>query len=212
MAATKSAGGITGLVRRLVIISVLSASMMTVYMVINWRPGLHTELVMPSWVPFWPVFAVPYWAMLLVTWLLPVAICDAGRFRACVLAMVCAYLLVMPWWVLFPTTLPRPPLPEGGWASFYRPLAAMDAPNNVMPCAHGFGPVVAAWFVGRERPAWRWPLVGILMLGLPSIAFIWQHRPIDILLGTVAAAIGIAVGEAFSRRRKRQVSRSSCQG
>ena len=41
---------------------------------------------------------------------------------------------------------------------------------------------------------------GILVLALPSIALIWQHRPIDILLGTVAAVIGIVVGEALSRR------------
>jgi hypothetical protein len=48
----------------------------------------------------------------------------------------------------------------------------------------------------------------MLGLGLSSIAFVWQHRPIDILLGTVAAAIGIAVGETLSRRERVNFRRS----
>ena len=85
--------------------------------------------------------------------------------------------------------------------------AAIDPPNNVMPCAHGIGPVVGAWFAGHDRPTWRWPLAGMLVLGLPTIAVVWQHRPIDILLGTVAAAIGIAAGEALNRREQAQLQK-----
>jgi hypothetical protein len=201
-AGNKSTYTATALLGRLVIISAVTWPMITVYMVINNRPALHTTVVMPSWVPFWPAFTLPYLAMLFVTWLLPLTIRDGGRFRACLLAMVCAYLLVMPWWILAPTTLPRPPLPDGWWAGLYRSVAAIDAPNNVMPCAHGSGPVIAAWFVFRDRPTWRWPLIAMLVLGLPSIAFVWQHRPIDIVLGLVAAAVGIAVGEALNRGRQ----------
>jgi hypothetical protein len=79
---------------------------------------------------------------------------------------------------------------------------AGDPPNNVSPCAHGIGPVVAAWFAGRDRPSWRWPLAAMLVLGLPPIALIWQHRPLDIMLGLVAAAIGIIVGEALKNLKK----------
>ncbi|MDB6109489.1 MAG: hypothetical protein JWR69_1239 [Pedosphaera sp.] len=158
-----------------------------------------TEVMMPSWVPFWPSFTLPYMGMLLMTWLLPVTIRDARRFRACLLAFICGFLLVMPWWMLTPTTLPRPPLPEDWWAAPYCWITAMDPPNNVMPCAHGIGPVVAAWFAIRDRPTWRWPLVAMLVVGLPSIALVWQHRPVDILLGTVASVIGIAIGEKWSR-------------
>jgi len=105
----------------------------------------------------------------------------------------------MPWWIVTPTTLARPPLPEGWWAAPYRWLTLVDPPNNVMPCAHGIGPVVGAWFAARDRPAWRWPLAGMVALGLPPIAFTWQHRPLDILLGTVAAGIGIVLGEWLNR-------------
>jgi len=164
------------------------------------QPASPKTVLMPAWVEFCPPFFAPYIGLLLITWLLPVAIRDHGLFRACVMANVCAWLLVMPWWILTPTTLARPPLPDEPWAESFRLLWARDQPYNVFPCAHGIGPVVAAWFAGRDHPAWRWPLAALLLVGLPSIALTWQHRPVDILVGTLAAVIGILVGETVSRR------------
>ena len=190
-----------GPLRRFVATSLVVWPVLGVYMVINRCQMVPPAVVtMPSWVPFWPAFVFPYLGLLFITWLLPVAIRDTARFRACLWAMVCAYLLIIPWWILTPTTLPRPPLLDGSSIWLYRWLTAIDLPNNVMPCAHGIGPVVAAWFAGRDRPAWRWPLAVTLLLSLPSIALIWQHRPSDIMLGTVAAAIGIGVGEVLIHR------------
>jgi len=185
---------------RFIVNSVLVWSMFGVYAAINYhQPGSPTMVTMPSWMPFWPVFTVPYLAMLWVTWLLPAAIRDARRFFACWFGMFLAYAIVVTLWVSFPTTLPRPPVPDGWFAGIYRKLAALDPPNNIMPCAHGIGAMIAAWFVVYDRPTWRWPLVGMLGLGLSSVALVWQHRPIDIALGTIIAAIGIAVGEALNR-------------
>ena len=201
----KFSGDMVSFLWRFIVNSVLVWSILGVYMVINnHQPSSPTVLRMPSWVPFWPVFTVPYLGMLWVTWLLPIAIRNVRGFFACWFGMMFAYGLAVTLFVLFPTTLPRPPIPDGWGAGLYRGLAAIDPPNNVMPCAHGIGPVVAAWFTGRDRPTWRWPLIGMLVLGLPSIALVWQHRPIDIVLGIVAAAIGIAIGEALNRRVRTQ--------
>lgn len=177
--------------------------MLWLYMFIDHHQSASpTMLLMPTWVPFWPMFVLPYFGLLLMTWLLPAVIRDGGLFRACLGANVGAWLLVMPWWILIPTALARPPLPNGPWTGSFEWLWTCDQPYNVLPCAHGIGPVVAAWFAGRDHPTWRWPLAAILVLALPSIALVWQHRPIDILLGAVAALIGIVVGEALNRREK----------
>ncbi len=199
----KYPGGLAGVLWRLVAISVLCASMIMFYAHIDDdRSVSRTTVVMPSWVPFWPAFAPVYLVMLFVPWVLPLSIRDTKRFFACLLALACGFLMIVSCWMLIPTTLPRPPMPEGGWNAVYRGIASTDAPNNVMPAGHAMGPIVVAWFAGRDRPTWRWPLVGMLVLGLPSIALIWQHRPIDILIGIVPAAIGIAVGETLIRWRK----------
>jgi hypothetical protein len=189
--------------RRFVVNSMVVWPMLWLYMLINHcQAAPSTTVPMPSWMPFWPAFLPVYMALMLVTWLLPVVIEDAGRFRACLRANVCAWLLVMPWWIFSPTVMPRPALPEGVWAYAFNWLWTVDLPYNVRPCAHGMGPVIVAWFVAQERPRWRWPLVWMLGVGLSSIAFVWQHRPVDILLGTVAAGLGIAIGETLSRREQ----------
>jgi hypothetical protein len=183
---------------RLAVTTGLTWAMMALYLLINHRQSTGmTTVEMPSWVPFWPAFFPPYVGLLLMTWLLPVALRDADRFRACLRAYACAWLLVVPWWIFTPTMLPRPPLPDGIWAHAFKWIWEVDQPFNVTPCAHAVGPIVAAWFAAREYPAWRWPLGVILLLTLPSIALVWQHRPIDIVLGAVAAGIGIAVAETL---------------
>lgn len=188
--------------RRFLAVTLTVWPMLGLYILINRHSFAHPiTVLMPGWVPFWPPMLVVYQGMLLVTWLLPVAIRDARLFRACLRADVFAYLLIMPWWIITPTQLPRPPLPDGAWENAFRLLWGFDQPTNVLPCAHGVGPVVAAWFVGRIRPAWRWPLLGLVLLGLPSIALTWQHRPVDIVLGIVAAAVGIFVGEMWESWR-----------
>ncbi len=187
-----------GPLRRFVVNTLVTWPMLGLYLLINHHQPPPTTIVpMPSWVPFYPAFFPVYFGLMLVTWLLPVVIAEPARFRACLRANICAWLLVAPWWILTPTMMPRPPLVEGPWVETFHWLWAVDHPYNVMPCAHGMGPVVVAWFVGRERRRWRWPLAVMLVTTLPSIAFVWQHRPVDILLGTVAAAIGIALGEWF---------------
>ncbi|MDB6028904.1 MAG: superfamily protein [Verrucomicrobiales bacterium] len=190
-----------GLLRRFLVNTALVWPMLGLYLLINHhQPAPTIVVLMPTWVPFAPSFMPVYLGLMLITWLLPVMIFDRTRFRASLRANLCAWLLVMPWWILTPTVMSRPPIPEGSWGETYQWLWAMDHPYNVMPCAHGVGPVVAAWFVGRERPSWRWPLAALLLATLPSISLVWQHRPVDILLGTVAAGVGIAVAEWFYRR------------
>jgi len=192
---------------RLVVNSILLWSILRVYAAINDSPpGSPTVLTMPSWVPFWPAFTPVYLAMLAIPWLLPLAIRDTWRFFACWLGMMLAYILAIALFLAFPTSLPRPSIPHGWGAGLYRGLAAIDPPNNVMPCAHGIGPVVVAWFVVHDRPTWRWPLVGMLVVGLPSIALVWQHRPIHIVVGIAIAALGIAAGEALNRCGRNRVS------
>lgn len=193
--------GELGPARRLVIAALATWPILGVYMIINHHQlGAPAILRMPSWVPFWPGFALPYTAMLVSTWLLPVSIRDPRRFRTCLWAIICGYAVVVPFWMFMPTTLPRPELPEGFWSIFFKWLWTADPPNNVTPCAHGIGPSVAVWFVSRERPTWRWPMVVFLLLGIPSIAFTWQHRPTDILMGLGIAFATIACFEKSYRQ------------
>jgi hypothetical protein len=187
---------------RIVITALMILAALGIYFIISLHPySRPAEVIMPAWVPFWPVFTLPYLGMLVVAAVLPATIRDPARFCACLLGIIIAFLLVLPAWIFLPTELHRPPMPEGWWAAPYRWLATIDPPRCAMPCAHGIGATVGAWFVARERPASRGALVVMLTVGISSIALVGQHRPIDILLGTLAAVVGIIVGETLNSRR-----------
>lgn len=191
---------------RFVVNSLMVWAMMALYLYMNHHQPAGVERVaMPEWVPFRPAFILPYIALLWVTWGLPVVIRTPRLFRACLLANACGWLLVMPWWWITPTLMERPPLPAEPWARWFAALWASDRPHNIFPCAHGVGPLVAAWFASRDRPSWRWPLLGFVILTLPSIALVWQHRPIDILLGLLAAGLGIALAEKITSGARREL-------
>ena len=178
------------------VMSALGGLMFSGYLWIGRHPrGELNVLEMPDWVIFSPAWLIPYLGLLGVTCWLPATIRDGSLFRACLRANLWAWLLVMPWWWLVPATLPRPPLPAGFWSGWFQTLWGFDPPHNIMPCAHATGPVVAAWFAGRDHPTWRWPLALTVGSSLPSIALVWQHRPADILLGIAAAGVGIAIAE-----------------
>ncbi|HEX8521912.1 MAG TPA: hypothetical protein VF669_06610 [Tepidisphaeraceae bacterium] len=179
-------------------VTLLVWSALGVYFVISIHQVGATTVVMPQWVPFRPGFTLPYLAMLLVAWLLPLAIADPAHFRACLRARVYAFLMVAALWIMIPTRLQRPPMPHGWGAELYRWLAEIDPPHCAMPCGHVIGATAAAWFVGLEHPSWRWPLIGMLILGLPSIALVGQHRPNDILIGLAVTVVGIAIGHGLS--------------
>ena len=185
---------------RLLFSTVVSWPMMAIYLYVVHHPRIPpVELIMPGWVPFWPAMAPLYIVMLLITWLLPVAIRTGRYFFGCALANLLAYAFVMPWWIIAPTTLARPTSGHGTWTRIYDLFVAFDPPNNIMPCAHGMGPIVAVWFLCRERRELVWPLTTFLVLALPSVALVWQHRPIDILMGTGAAIVAIVIAEYFVR-------------
>jgi hypothetical protein len=187
--------------RRLAATTVVGWCGFAIYTAISHHRAADPAIVpMPGWVPFLPIFAAPYLAMLLVAWLLPAAVADRRRFRSCLRAMFVSFAMIASLWILVPTVLPRPPLPHGWQAGLYRWMAAVDPPRCAMPCGHGIGPIAGAWYVGLERPAWRWPLAAMVALGLASVAFVWQHRPIDILIGAAATLACIAAEELLSLR------------
>lgn len=190
-----------GLLERLAIATAISWSILGIYMfTANYPFNTPVTVQMPSWVPFWPQAAPVYIALLLVTWLLPVAIRNTRNFLKCQAASLLAYFFAICWWVLLPTRLIRPPLREQTLMQMYELLVSIDPPTNITPCAHGIGPLVAVWFFSYEHPGWRWPLMAAAFLSFGSIAVTYQHRPVDIIIGAGAAvaAVILLVWRGFS--------------
>jgi hypothetical protein len=190
-------------VRRALRLTVIGGVLLAIYSLINHHPLRSPILVsMPDVVPFIPVLAPAYLAMLLIGWYLPLAIRSDDRFAACVRTCIWAFVITTVLWITMPTTMPRPMVSADWWNAPYRFLNAVDAPTNICPCGHILAPVIGVWFLSQERPRWLPIMIAALIAGAVIIAVTWQHRPIDILIGTAIASVAIALDRRAERIRQ----------
>lgn len=174
---------------------------MALYLYINHRTGVEfAPVLMPEWAPFWPVLALPYLAMLLAPFPLILALQDQGRFYRSLVAVTAGFAIIAAIWVLFPTVMHRPEFELGWRTQAYGFLVGQDEPVNILPCGHVLWPTVAVYFLGQERRAWLWWLVPLLLGGMVTVVATWQHRPIDVVLGTEISLGAIWLSERVGRK------------
>ena len=147
------------------------------------------EVVMPSWVPFLPILAIPYLLQVVGSYVLALAIRDDARRRAAFYAYFASFAVTCLVWYFYPTVMHRPPAPDGWWNLPFAIMAGMDAPVNVVPAGHILMPVIIIWAFAYDHPKWLWWLVPAELLGAIAIVTTWQHRPVDVLIG-IALAVG----------------------
>lgn len=170
------------------------------YFWINQRTDItHSQVTMPEWVPFWPILALPYLAVLLTPAIGIFFIRKEQLFRRFALSFIPAYGVVALIWIFVPTEMIRPEVPPETLYQPYRDLIAIDRPVCVLPCGHIVGPMLLTCFLVKEnRKHLRW-LISFLAIASVSIVGTWQHRPIDVLIGM---GISTAVAALFLWKKK----------
>lgn len=148
----------------------------------------------------WQAWTIwPYWLLLLAGPALALAI----RERRYLLPTLRAYLIAMTLnatiWLLWPTRIQRPSLPQGLdrlTQSAWELLHALDGVNNCFPSGHITIPAVtAAGFAAqypRARP-WAWLALALLT---PSVITTSQHYVWDIAGGLATATLGLLLARA----------------
>ena len=178
------------IIYRTILLWAVGGSLMGIYLMINHRENLaHDPVTMPEWVPFWPLFAIPYLGMLLVPGCLALFIKEQRDFYQYLVSITIAFLVVGSIWYFFPTEMIRPPIP-GGWQSHvYREMVSVDNPVCIVPCGHVITPIAVFCILVRQNRKWlRW-LLPLFILGGISIVVTWQHRPMDVVYGTIISLL-----------------------
>tara|TARA_B110000305_G_scaffold142555_1_gene158680 strand:- start:1010 stop:1624 length:615 start_codon:yes stop_codon:yes gene_type:complete len=158
------------------------------YFWINQRNSVeHAPLTMPDWVPFLPILALPYLALLWTPTLGIFFIREQQCFVRYVISFVIAYGTVAAIWIFFPSEMTRPELAGDGW-SVYREMVSLDRPVCILPCGHIVGPMLVCYFLAQENHKHLYWLIPILAFGSFCIIATWQHRPVDVFIGMVIAS------------------------
>ena len=198
-------------ITRSVLINLVGLPLLLIYMMINQRTGIEHRLVkMPEWVPFYPLMSIPYLLMLFVPWLGTLFLKNQRHFYQYLVSVSLAFLVIASIWYFFPTEMTRPVTHEGSLYEIHRILVAHDNPVCIVPCGHVMGPIAIVFLLYRERPKWILWMLPLLALGLISIATTFQHRPIDIVTGSIVTLTAVyATRRVFTKFEEVQNLRAS---
>lgn len=198
--------GTYAMLKRLAAVVVWTSALYTIYQATN-RYHLFPPVTLPMTpldraIPFWTWTVVPYF-LLIAGMYLPALIKDVSLFKRTLAAITIGVLINYTIFLLWPTTYPRPPLPDGDrfYDNWYRWLTVIDTPANCFPSGHITAPAIGVWAVSRQYPRWRWPL--LILFGFLSVTILTtkQHYIWDLFGGLVTAAIGIVSTSKMSGRQ-----------
>jgi membrane-associated phospholipid phosphatase len=116
------------------------------------------------------------------------------QFYHIVTADIIAKLLCMICFILLPTEITRPQVPEGGiWNFLTKLIYSLDTPRNLFPSIHCLESWIAfrAALMMKGAPRWYAPLqLFVSAMVFLSTVFIKQHFFVDIIAGILAVEIG----------------------
>ncbi len=192
---------------RLLLLVPVGLVILAVYSVLNQAPVFTPRLLpltaVDRAVPFWVWTIWPYIALNLSNAVIPFFIRGRRTFRQSVLTLCLVMGVSALFWLLWPTTYPRPAAPVDASASawLYNTLMRMDAPTSCFPSAHIAGPAAQLIFLSREQPKLKGLLWGGYALIAPTVLTTKQHYLWDILGSLVLVAGAYWVGGWLLDRR-----------
>jgi membrane-associated phospholipid phosphatase len=160
--------------------------------------GVSLSITLDQYVPFWPIWAVPY--LLSLAWwegcFIWAAIKVAPKtFRAFVIAaasvMVASYVI----YLFFPTYVERPTPAGTGWGiELVRLIYVSDRSYNAFPSGHAYTTTMISLFLAKWYPSKRWLWSIIAFVIILSALFTGQHNLLDMLGGVLLASGGYILG------------------
>lgn len=163
--------------------------------------GISTDLPIDALIPLWPVWMIPYLAVL-VWWIgmlvwVTVRLEDDAFRTVMLAAIVNAYTSILVF-VIFPTYVTRPPAPEGAdlLSSLIRWVYTNDKDYNALPSLHISITTVLMLMLWDARPRWRWLWALIVPVTMLSTLFTRQHYVLDLVFG-----FGWGLGATLIARR-----------
>jgi membrane-associated phospholipid phosphatase len=167
--------------------------------------GVILDTPWDAYVPFWPIWAVPYllslvwWAGCFVwaAWKM-----DGALYRAFVAATIAMMLTSYVVYILFPTYVQRPALEGSSWPiELVRYIYSNDRLHNAFPSGHTYTTMLILFFWWRWRPKLRWLWVGFAVVIILSTLFTGQHNLPDPIGGIVWAWAGYRFGLWWATRQ-----------
>jgi membrane-associated phospholipid phosphatase len=193
--------------RRILFLTLLAV--LSLYLVINrlmsWQGnGTTVEIWLDQYVPFWPIWVVPY--VLSILWWGVAALwaylkMEDSLYVAFITGWISTCLLGYAIFIFYPNYMIRPQVTGTGWAEWLiRFIYANDRTYNAFPSQHLWDTVTITLIWSRWKPRLRWPLWGLTLIVAMSTLFTGQHWIMDVIGGTLLAVVGYFIGLTVAAR------------
>lgn len=152
-------------------------------------------------IPFLVWTVVPYFILVLGMYFIAF-VNNRENFLAAITALTIAVCINYTIYLIFPTTIDRPPVPTqtGITYDLYRWLISIDTPGNCLPSGHITSPAIGCWYLSRHKTKLRIPILVVFSLLAATTLTTKQHYLIDIPAGLVTATIGILIANKIVKK------------
>lgn len=179
--------------RRAAVVAAVMGALCAGYLATN-HGGWREPVLLPlSWLdrslPFVPAAMLVYVSHFVFLPGCLLLIRGERAFGRTVGAVLAGSALSNVFFALCPTTLPRPPAPEGWTAPLFAFIAAVDRPVNCFPSQHVGLAVVAAWGLRKDGHPWATRALAWSGAIALSTVLVRQHYAADVLGGLALAAL-----------------------
>lgn len=178
--------------RRVAVVLAVMAALCAGYLATNhwqWRAPALLPLTWLDRLPFVPAAMLVYVSHFVFLPGCLLLIRGERAFGRTVGAVLTGSALSNVFFALYPTTLPRPPAPEGWTAPLFAFIAAVDEPMNCFPSQHVGLAVVAAWGLRRDGHPWASRALAWSGAIALSTVLVKQHYAADVAGGLALAAL-----------------------
>lgn len=167
--------------------------------------GLLLKTPLDSYMPFWPVWFIPY-LLSLVWWSASVIWATlkmgAELYKTFVLSMVLVLISSYLVFILFPTYVERPVIESSGWKfDLASAVFSNDRANNAFPSGHTYNSVLIAIIWWHWQPNFRWLWVFLAVIVILSTLFTGQHHLVDPIGGILWAFGGYSLSSIWIKKR-----------
>ncbi len=193
--------------RRILFFTLLAV--LSLYLVINrlmsWQGnGTTVEIWLDQYVPFWPIWVVPYTLSILwwgIAALWAYLKMEDSLYVAFITGWISACLIGYAIFIIYPNYMVRPQVTGTGWAEWViRFIYANDRTYNAFPSQHLWDTVIITLIWSRWKPRWRWLLWGLTLIVAMSTVFTGQHWIMDVIGGALLGVVGYFIGLMVAAR------------
>lgn len=171
----------------------------SIYLPLNKRKSrYYWKLRIDDFIPFVPIFIVPYVSYFAYVVLTIVALWNTSYVYEFFTSYIISYLVAGAFWYLIPNGVKRPKIVgKDIFSKLTAYIYSHDDDTNGFPSAHVFATLICSYFLFLSFPIFLPFILFMAITIIASTVLVKQHYAIDILGGIIVFLISVPLSKLF---------------